>query len=96
MDLCMPSICIPQVFHSSTKGDIKLTLEGLLGKGSIYKIDYIYNKHSPHTYNTVFVHFNPIKPSTISTIMAGRLNSGLDVKIVYSDPWIWKCYRRNK
>jgi len=87
----LPSICIPRTFLSVTKTDITNTFDTLLGKGCIRRIDIINNSDACGRYQRVFVHFNKFIASDMSQIMSKRLQSNQDIKIVYSEPWFWKC-----
>ena len=81
-----PSICIPKVDRNITKRFISDVFDRhLLGK--IKKIDMIPNKK----YFRVFIHFdywyNTSKSLKVKVILA----KNLDFKIMYVEPWFWKC-----
>ena len=87
----MPSICIPRVFLDTTKNDIITVFEKILGKGSVYRVDLI-RKQNGDSYQRAFVHFsNKCNNTAYYNVMLRRLNDGLDIKVVYSDNWFWKC-----
>ena len=87
----LPSICIPRVFSNITRKDVADAFERILGKNCIDRIDMIYKREGLDGYQRVFVHFKKINASENYEIMADRLSSGQDVKVVYSEPWFWKC-----
>ena len=87
----LPSICIPRVFSNITRKDVAEAFERILGKNCIDRIDMIYKREGLDGYQRVFVHFKKINASENYEIMADRLSSGQDVKVVYSEPWFWKC-----
>jgi len=88
----LPSICIPRVFIEITKQEIIITFEKILGKGSVDRVDLIRKHSGPETYQRAFVHFtNHCLENNHYSIISQRLHKGLDVKIVYSEYWFWKC-----
>lgn len=87
----LPSICIPRVFANITRKDVADAFERVLGRNCIDRIDMIYKREGLDGYQRVFVHFKNINASENYNIMAKRLSSGQDVKVVYSEPWFWKC-----
>ena len=88
----MPSICIPRVFIGTTKQEIFLAFEKILGTGSVNRVDLIRKQHGMDTYQRAFVHFNnKCIANDYYNVMRQRLQQGLDIKIVYSEHWFWKC-----
>ena len=88
----MPSICIPRVFLDTTKYDIISVFEKILGKGSVHRVDLIRNQNGMEGYQRAFVHFSSkCNNSPYYNVMMRRLSEGLDIKVVYSDCWFWKC-----
>lgn len=87
-----PSICIPRVFSNITKRDVVQVFEHITGKGSIDRVDMVYRKDGNTPYQRVFIHFNAhCKTTEYVEVVKERFKRGKDVKIVYSEPWIWKC-----
>ena len=87
-----PSICIPRVFMSTTRKDIYDTVEKL-GLGAVYRIDLVSKVNDRgEPYNKVFIHFK-LWNTKDETVVATRekLLKGEEIKIVYRDPWFWKC-----
>jgi hypothetical protein len=88
----LPSICIPRVFIEISKQDIIVAFEKILGKGSVDRVDLIRKHGGTEMYQRAFVHFtNQCVENNHCTVMRQRLHKGLDVKIVYSEYWFWKC-----
>lgn len=87
-----PSICIPRMFKSTTRKDIYTVIERL-DLGAVDRIDMIakVNVHG-ESYNKVFIHFkawnkrNPVAQATRDKLLKGE-----EIKIVYNEPWFWKC-----
>lgn len=87
-----PSICIPRIFKSTTRKDIYTVIERL-DLGAVDRIDMVakVNAHG-ESYNKVFIHFkvwnkrNPVAQATRDKLLKGE-----EIKIVYSEPWFWKC-----
>lgn len=86
----LPSICIPRVFKTVSKGDVYEAFQCILGENSIERVDMVYKKQGLSQYQRVFVHFQPIKKTQISEMMNDRLMRGEDVKLVYQLPYFWK------
>ncbi len=81
-----PSICIPKVDQNISKNFI-YTVLNRYNFGEIKKIDMIkMNKGSK-----VFIHFKYWYNTDKSLKVREILSSGLDFKIIYVEPWYWKC-----
>jgi len=89
----LPSICIPRMYSNITKRDVNNTFEAVFGKGSVERIDMILKRDGIQQYQCVFIHFNHNHTYTTKhyTNIKERLRQGLNFKIVYNDPWFWKC-----
>lgn len=87
-----PSICIPRVFTSTTRRDIYDVIEKLK-LGAVDRIDLVPKMNDRgEQYNKVFIHFkvwNTKDETAIAT--RAKLLKGEEIKIVYRDPWFWKC-----
>lgn len=87
-----PSICIPRVFKSITRKEIFGIIERL-DLGAVDRIDMVAKTNERgECYNKVFIHFklwNKRNPSAQAT--REKLLKGEEVKIVYNEPWFWKC-----
>ena len=86
----LPSICIPRVFKTVSKGDVYESFNYVLGENSIERVDMVYKKQGLNQYQRVFVHFRPIKKTQISDMIYTRLLRGEDIKLVYQLPYFWK------
>ena len=87
-----PSICIPRVFKSTTRRDIYNVMERL-ALGAVDRIDMVAKTNvRGECYNKVFIHFkawNKKNPTVQAT--RDKLLKGEEIKIVYNEPWYWKC-----
>ena len=82
-----PSICIPRVYSNICEYRIKEIFQKIFGIDSIERVDIVGKKDG--AYNKVFVHFWdwPIEHAEIRK----KLMDGKEIKIVYEEPWFWKC-----
>jgi len=87
-----PSICIPRAFKSTTRKDIYDVVERL-DLGAVERIDMVAKVNARgECYNKVFIHFKMWnKKSEVAQNTRAQLLRGEEVKIVYSEPWFWKC-----
>jgi len=87
-----PSICIPRVFKSTTRNEICGVFEKL-GLGAIDRIDMVAKTNERgECYNKVFIHFKVWnKRNETAQATRDKLLKGEEVKIVYNEPWFWKC-----
>ena len=86
-----PSICIPRVFNNITADRIRDVFTELFGADGIDRIDMVGRTSNDGTkYWRVFIHFNAYHGDVGATVRE-RLDAGETVKIVYDDPWFWKC-----
>ena len=79
-----PSICIPKVDRPVTKAFIKNEFSKF---GEIKKIDILHLA----IYKRVFIHFRSWNTDDRSVRVREFLEDGLDFKIIYDEPWYWKC-----
>lgn len=87
-----PSICIPRTLNNVTWRDVKEVFEAILGRGTVERVDIVQNRHETTPFCRIFVHFRywPVdKPEHAA--MRKRLLDGETVKVVYDNPWFWKC-----
>jgi hypothetical protein len=87
-----PSICIPRMFKSTTRKDIFAVIERL-DLGAVDRIDMVAKVNTRgESYNKVFIHFKVWnKRSPVAQATRDKLLKGEEIKIVYSEPWFWKC-----
>lgn len=87
-----PSICIPRVSSNITKSYIKNIFEQIFGNNSIERIDLVKKTYSNNKiYHTAFIHFNYWNDSSNVQAIRNRIMNNQTFKIVYSEPWFWKC-----
>ena len=87
-----PSICIPRVSSNITKSYIKNIFEQIFGNNSIERIDLVKKTYSNNKlYYTAFIHFNYWNDSSNVQAIRNRIMNNQSFKIVYSEPWFWKC-----
>jgi hypothetical protein len=87
-----PSICIPRVFKSTTRKDIHNVMDRL-DLGTVDRIDMVAKTNERgESYYKVFIHFKAWnKRNTTAQDARTKLLHGEEIKIVYSEPWFWKC-----
>ena len=81
-----PSICIPKVDRNITKNFI-YNIFDRHNFGKIKKIDLV----KMNKVNKVFIHFEYWYNNDKSLKVRELLSSGYDFKIMYIEPWFWKC-----
>ena len=86
-----PSICIPRVFKSVTRKELYDVIERV-DLGAVDRIDMVpkVNVHG-ESYNKVFIHFKKWNRNPLAQAARAKLLQGEEIKIVYSEPWFWKC-----
>jgi len=87
-----PSICIPRVFDNIEKKTIWGVFTQLFGRDSIDRIDVVF-KEAPNgeKFKRVFVHFTAWPRTYEAQAVRRKLLENQEVKIVYDEPWFWKC-----
>jgi len=82
----IPSLCIPRLFHSITRQQVvRVMSEMQLGE-----IDYI-DLHLGRDYQKAFIFFKAWFTTPFATAIKQRFLDGEELKIIYDDPWFWKC-----
>jgi hypothetical protein len=94
-----PSICIPRTFTTirgeQTKRAVFNTFRDLR-IGHIERIDTVHKTDQKgERYCTVYVHLKWNVTSTIARETRQKLLDGNDIKVVYDEPWFWKCTMSN-
>jgi hypothetical protein len=90
-----PSICIPRTFTTirgkPTKAVVFNTLRDLK-IGHIERIDVVHKTDSRgERYCTIYVHLQWNVRNQLGRETRQKLLDGNEIKIVYDDPWFWKC-----
>ena len=91
INITNPSLCIPRVFNNITKERVFKIFAHLFDGANIERIDMVskLNKDG-QPIKRVFVHFKPGAWDKQPDMRESLIN-GKEVKIVYDDPWYWKC-----
>ena len=92
-----PSICIPRVFANITEARVAAIVRNL-DLGEVERIDMVQRENDRgEKYQRVFIHFKEWydttadgQPNESAIEVRQRLLKGLEVKVVYDDPWFWK------
>lgn len=90
-----PSICIPRTFPTirgeQTKRAVFNTFRDLR-VGYIDRIDTVHktDKHGER-FCTVYIHLKWNMDNQLARETRQKLLDGQDVKVVYDEPWFWKC-----
>ena len=92
-----PSICIPRVFANITEARV-LAIFKNLDLGEIERVDMIQRTNDKgENFQRVFIHFaewydttEAGEPNASAIEVRQRLLKGIQVKVVYDDPWFWK------
>ena len=90
-----PSICIPRTFTSirgaPTKTAVFNTMRDLK-IGFIERIDVVQKTDARgERYCTIYIHLKWNMRNRLACDTRQKLLDGNEVKIVYDDPWFWKC-----
>ena len=90
-----PSICIPRTFPTirgeQTKRAVFNTFRDLR-IGYIDRIDTVHKTDkSGERFCTVYVHLKWNMDNQLARNTRQKLLDGQDVKVVYDEPWFWKC-----
>jgi len=94
-----PSICIPRTLANVTWKDVKDVFEKLIGPGTVERVDLVKGREQhgqASQFCRIFVHFRtwPVHRPEIANVRE-RLLNGEMLKIVYDNPWFWKCVKSN-
>ena len=90
-----PSICIPRTFPTirgeQTKRAVFRTFKDLR-IGHIERIDTVHKTdRNGERYCTVYVHLRWYTDNKLACETRQKLVDGKEIKIVYDEPWFWKC-----
>ena len=111
IDKSFPSVCIPYTMKNTTWMQVKEVFEQLFGPGSIERVDVVkrrrhdavsashngqYDRMSrEQEYCKVFVHFKEWPDTPEANHFRQHILDGNCMKIVYNEPWYWKCFKNN-
>ena len=82
----MYTLCLPKIDYSVSKKQL-YEIFNKYNFGVINKIDLITISNSKRA----FIHFNNWNNNEKNNKIKSFLDEGLDIKIIYSFPWFWKC-----
>ena len=85
-----PSICIPRTLNNITWRQVKDTFEQILGQGTVERVDLVGSKNGD-PFCRIFIHFRYWPTDESSQGIRERLIAGETIKVVYDNPWFWKC-----
>ena len=90
-----PSICIPRALANVSWKDVKDIFEKLIGPGTVERVDLIKSRQDSgenSQFCRIFVHFRtwPVHNTDVAEIR-DKLLAGETIKLVYDNPWFWKC-----
>jgi hypothetical protein len=82
-----PSICVPFIFSNISRARIRQVFEELeLGKIACLDV------HIGRNCQRAFIYFDSWNATDRVDNIKARLLDGKELKVIYSDPWYWKCY----
>ena len=88
------SICIPRVFANIRWKRVKAVFDQL-GLGEIDRIDMVQRTADDGSnFQRCFVHFKTWADTENARAVREQLDAeGGEIKIVYDEPWFWKCFK---
>jgi hypothetical protein len=98
-NITSPSICIPRTFTTirgeQTKRAVFNTFRDLR-IGYIDRIDTVHKTDQRgDRYCTVYIHLKWNMANSLARETRQKLLDGQDIKVVYDEPWFWKCTMSN-
>ena len=89
-----PSICIPRTLANVDRRQVKTVFEQLFGQGTIDRVDIVKSREQNSQFCRIFIHFRywAVHVPDVSAIR-DRLMGDETVKVVYENPWFWKCVK---
>jgi hypothetical protein len=86
-----PSICIPRVLTHIAVKDIIQIFQNNIKLGVIKKVESI--PYEDDIFKKIFIHFEFWNDDDENVFdIKNKLLNGENIKIVYNNPWFWKCY----
>jgi len=87
------SICIPRVFANIRWKRVKGVFQQL-GLGEIDRVDLISRTNDDgQNYQRCFIHFKTWADTESARSVREELDKGGNIKVIYDDPWFWKCFK---
>ena len=89
--MSQPALCIPHARRDTNSDQVAMVFERLIGKGCILRVDerQLRDPRDQSFFKRYFVHFREWPESARD--LRQKLLDGGTIKVVYSDPWFWKC-----
>lgn len=85
-----PSVYIPRLFPNHTPDNVRKVFDEAFGEKCVDRVDLVNAENKDgEKYKRGFVHFKYWPESVAETKQ--DLLDGNEVKIVYREPWYWKC-----
>jgi len=81
-----PSICIPRIFSTIPRDKIIDVFTAL----KLGPIDYV-DMHVGRDFQRVYIYFKYWFTTPFAAAIKNRFLEGEEMKIIYNDPWFWKC-----
>jgi hypothetical protein len=87
------SICIPRVFANIRWKRVKGVFEQL-GLGDIDRVDLVSRTNeNGDNFQRCFIHFKSWADTDNARAVQDELDKGGNIKVIYDDPWFWKCFK---
>lgn len=91
-DPSFPSVCIPRTFSNITDRQVKTVFEQVFGLNTIERVDMVSRKGADgKEFQRVFVHFKKWPAHEEAQRIRRKLIGDNEIKLVYNEPWYWKC-----
>ena len=89
--MSQPTLCIPHARRETSSRQVTKVFEQLIGQDCILRVDerQLRDSRDQSFFKRYFVHFREWPESAYN--LRQKLLDGGTIKIVYSEPWFWKC-----
>lgn len=91
-----PSVCIPRIEAHISSEKIQHIFDTVLGAGTVERVDRVPWKMTSGSNQRLFrafVHMKRWPDTPVAEGMRNRFLEGKEVKLMYDDPWFWRCSR---
>ena len=88
-----PSLCVPRATGTWTPKQVRGAFERLFGRGHVQHVSATPVTDRGSNYTRIFVHFNSWPTSERMDALRQAVVKGECMKVVYSYPFYWKCFR---